>query len=900
MTSIARRSVFGIAALIWVCISTITFSQDHLANNQIEWMELPSLPPVPGKKMQFGVSSPFAGISNDALIVAGGCNFPDTPLHLGGSKIYYDDVFVLERSSSGFEWFTGFKLPYKVAYGASVTLESGLVCIGGNNMQMELNKVIFLKWDSEEKKIIVHPWPDLPFSMAQMTAAKVDNKIYVAGGTANGQPDNKFLCLDLSKMGNFDFAWEILPEFPGPPRLQPVGVAQNSAEEQWFYLFSGSSYPDDAEDPFILANGLVYNPRTEKWKEIDEINTGSGTKYSLHGASGVAIGVHHILFIGGVNPDIFREAWKRERQLQNALKNGRTEQIDSLKREVSIYYDHSPEWYGFNKGILIYHTITDTWSISGAYPYDGPAGALLIRWGKDLIVISGEIKPGVQTNRIVRGTIVSHHKFGMANWLLLGSYLAGMLFLGFYFMKREAGTNDFFKASGRVPWWAAGMSIFATMLSAITFMAIPCKTYATDWKYFPMAIAIFIMAFPVIKYYLPFFRRLNVTTAYEYLEVRFNVVTRVMASVLFIVFMIARTALVLFLPSLALTTVTGIDIYSCIVLMGLVTIIYCTMGGVEAVIWGDVIQGFVLMGGALLAVFFLVNGVEGGIKGFLNISTDFEKLKVFDFMFNFRSATFWVVILGGLANNLISYSSDQTVIQRYLTTKDEKSAGRGILMNGILSVFISIIFYLIGTGLFAFYQTNPGNLDFTMENPDSIFPFFIMNSMPAGIAGLLIAAIFAATMSTVSSNINSLSTAFTTDIYRKIVPLKSDKHYLKIARISGILLGGTGIFIAFLMVMWNILSLFDYFNYVLGLLASGLGGLFLMGIFIPRIKGNAALTGFLGGFAIVLIVSTKTDIHFLLFGFLGITGSVLIGYLASFLMPDNKGVIDGLTIRDLH
>jgi SSS family transporter len=444
------------------------------------------------------------------------------------------------------------------------------------------------------------------------------------------------------------------------------------------------------------------------------------------------------------------------------------------------------------------------------------------------------------------------------------------------------------------------MSIFATMLSAITFMAIPAKTYATDWRYFMMAITIFVVAIPVVKFYLPFFRRLKVTTAYEYLEKRFNYTTRILASGIFIVFMVARTALVLFLPSLALTTVTGIDIYVCIILMGIITIIYCTMGGVEAVIWGDVIQGFVLMAGAILAVVFLINGTEGGMNKLIDITIDHNKMRTFNMAFSLTSATFWVVLLGGLANNLISYSSDQTVIQRYLTTRDERSAGKSILMNGILSIFVSLLFYFIGTALFAFYKTNPGQLNIAMGNPDSIFPHFIMTKMPAGIAGIMIAAIFAATMSTVSSSINSLSTAFTTDFYQYMFRNKPDKHLLKVARITGMVLGGIGVGLAIMMAMWNILSLFDYFNYILGLLASGLGGLFFMGIFIPRIREKAAIVGFAGGFLTVLIVKLQTDIHLMLYGFIGMISSIIIGLIFSYILKEKDKALEGLTIKALN
>jgi SSS family transporter len=430
-------------------------------------------------------------------------------------------------------------------------------------------------------------------------------------------------------------------------------------------------------------------------------------------------------------------------------------------------------------------------------------------------------------------------------------------------------------------------------------MAIPAKAYATDWKYFPLAFTILLMAFPVVKYYLPFYRRLNVTTAYEYLEKRFNYSVRFVASGIFILFMVARMALVLFLPSLALSVVTGIDIYLSIVLMGVITIVYCTMGGVEAVVWGDVIQGFVLLGGAVLAVAFLVFGVDGGPGKVIEIALENDKLTMFDFSFSLKSATFWVIILGGLANNLISYSSDQTVIQRYLTTKDEKSAGKGIIMNGILSVFVLVIFYSIGTALYVFYKTRPEELNFAMQNTDSIFPHFIMAEMPVGIAGLLIAAIFSATMSTVSSNVNSISTAFTSDFYRHFFPGASDKRQLCVARWSGIAFGGLGVAFALLMATLNILSLMDYFNYILGLMTSGLGGLFLIAIFFPRVDGRSALGGFILGIAVLFYVNSQTGISFWMYGFIGIAATVLFAWIFS-LFFKNKKDMTGLTWKTIN
>jgi SSS family transporter len=395
-----------------------------------------------------------------------------------------------------------------------------------------------------------------------------------------------------------------------------------------------------------------------------------------------------------------------------------------------------------------------------------------------------------------------------------------------------------------------------------------------------------VVGFPVIWYYLPYFRRLKAASAYAILEERFNAATRLMASALFCIFMVARMALVMYLPSLALTAVTGIDIYLCIVLMGLVTIIYCTMGGVEAVIWGDVVQGCILVGGAIFAALYLWAGTEGGFSGAWQIAMDNDKLQLFVWSWDYRRVTFWVAILGGgIANNLISYTSDQTVIQRYMTTKDEKSAGRSILVNGFMSVFISVAFYFIGTGLYTFYKTHPQSLDITMQQGDAIFPFFMMSQMPAGIAGLLIAAIFAATMSTISSNINSVSTAFSVDFVQRFRPSIKDAALLRTARWTCIVSGLIGLVIALLMATWDIVSLLDYFNTILGLLTSGLGGLFFVAVFMPRVRGYAGLIGFIAGEVTVFMIKTFTEANVFTFGLTGMVVCIIISFIVSLISP---------------
>ena len=815
-----------------------------------------------------GVSAPFAGVSNGVVLVAGGCNFPDVPAAEGGRKVFYSDVYALEAAMPQGGWRKVGQLPDSVAYGVSVSVPDGVAVIGGTNGRQSLATALLLSYS--RGKTAVSSLPPLPVGLDNMAGAYGGGYIYVAGGQTDGVAANR--AFRLKWPGGSE--WERLPDFPGKARLQPVAAVQSGAERQMFYLLGG--YSADGTN----GGGLCYDPLYNRWKETSDIAV-DGKAVALVGASAVNSGTSFIVCIGGVDRDIFNQA---------------------LRGAAPGYMLHEPAWYRFRTTLLIYNTITDSWSEMEGAPALARAGSGVVdyadggthRW----LVINGESKPGVRSADATSVSVSYDASFGWLNWLVLIVYLLAMLWLGFYFMHREKNSDDFFTGGGRIPWWAAGMSIFATMLSAITYMSIPAKAYATDWKYYPMQIFILIVAFPVITYFLPFFRRLKISTAYAYLEQRFCYGVRAMASALFIIFMVARMALVLFLPSLAMSAVTGIDIFLCIILMSAITIAYCTMGGMEAVVWGDVVQGFILIGGALLAAVFLVTQTEGGASGFWDIGMANDKFVLFDFSFDFRSATFWVIVLGGLANNLISYTSDQTVIQRYMTTSSEKAASKSIITNGFLSIFVSIIFYTIGTGLYTFFKTHPAAIDVTMQKTDAIFPFFMMSQLPAGLAGLLIAALFAATMSTISSNINSISTAFTMDMYKKWRPQTGDRKTLSVARWTGIVAGLIGTLIAIVMAVADIQSLLDYFNTILGLLTGAIGGLFIMGIFFKRINAATALIGFIAGTLAVFYMNYFTDANFLLFGFISMFVSVAVALVLS-LFSRNRKDIKGLTWKTL-
>ena len=468
-------------------------------------------------------------------------------------------------------------------------------------------------------------------------------------------------------------------------------------------------------------------------------------------------------------------------------------------------------------------------------------------------------------------------------------YLLGMAGMGFWFARRNRSADDYFRGGGRLPWWAVSLSIYATMFSSITFLSVPAMVYHSDCRYFSLSFGILVLAPVVVRYYLPFFRRLNLTSAYEYLEVRFNLPCRLFASAAFILFMIARTAIVTYLPAIAISAVVGVDVNAAILAVTVVTILYCTLGGVEAVIWSDFVQSVILIGGTLAMYLFLTFGTEGGIIGFLSRGIDAGKFRTFDFAFDWSQPCFWVVFAGGLVANLASYTSDQCVVQRYMTTADEKGAAKSILFNGVLSFVNNIVFFTLGVALWTWMQSHPGFLPASVRG-DAVFPYFIGYGLPVGVSGLILAAVAAATMSTLSANLNAAASAFTTDFYARGIRGQGygngGRKLLLCGRISTVVVGLLGGGFALVLANMEIQSIYDQFQRFLGILTGGLGCLFLMGVFLRRVNGFGAVCGLVANYVVTfgLEFSPWTGKpHLLLYGFCGMVVCLVVAPLASMI-----------------
>jgi SSS family solute:Na+ symporter len=424
------------------------------------------------------------------------------------------------------------------------------------------------------------------------------------------------------------------------------------------------------------------------------------------------------------------------------------------------------------------------------------------------------------------------------------------------------------------------LSIFGSKLSALTFIAIPAKAYATNWVYLLSNIMIVVVA-PVIVYcYLPYFRKLKLTSVYEYLAIRFNTKVKYLGSLNFVLFQISRLGIVIYLPALVLSTVTGIDIFICIIGTSLITTAYSVAGGIEAVIWTEVMQVGVLLGGAVLSLVFIAHTLPGGFGQIITESSAHNKLRMASMDWNITEPVLWVVFLGGFFTQLVTYSSDQVVVQRYLTTSSEKEARRSIYTNAILVIPASIIFFSVGTALWVYFRHNPANLN-PHGRTDDIFPWFISQQLPSGLSGLVIAGLFAATMSTISSSMNSIATVVTTDFYQSFKPHSSDHQRFVFARWVTLLLGILGCGIAVYLVSLQNASIWDQYLKIIGLFGGCLAGIFVAGIFFPKINSRGILIGFALSAVGLYFIQATGKVNFFLYPVIAILLCVLIAYISS-------------------
>ena len=885
----------------------------------LAWEQLP----LAGQ--QVDVAGAFVGVASDALIMAGGMRrSPGNPNGDGAGAEYSDRIHILAQP--GARWREAQqRLPRATAYGVSLTWDQSLVCLGGGNADEHFTGAFVLRLAGGQ--VAIEELPPLPRAAKYACGVLLGDTVYVAGGLEkpnSTEAMKNFWSLNLSKLKDGkahrdnEQSWKELDPWPGPSRLLAVAGTQDDS----VFLFGGvqlTGAQDSEQTGKYLQDAYRYTPKNQNnpldvgWKARSNLPFPLAASPS----PAVALGQSHLILLGSDRGRL-------------VVGDGRT---------VSDGQD------GFDRRILAYHTITDTWvragevgpasnpssideqhqldRASGRFSHpraaepetsaprlmaslEGQAGSLrhpaptVATWWRERVVVPLAPPSSSTAAPQILWAKPEHKTSGLVplDYVVVAGYFVLIIAMGVYFSKREKSTEDFFLGGRRVPWWAAGISIFGTLLSPISFMAIPALIYRTDWVFAPGGLISIAVAPVVIAFYLPFFRRLNVTTAYEYLEKRFNYGTLLVASSVFIVSQFVRMGVVLFLPALALATVTGIDIYVCILVLGVTATFYTVLGGIEAVVWTDVIQVLILFGGVAYCLVVIFLSVPGGVTGTLQLAYDEGKFHAINWSGDITTMVIWLVIGGRFIDYLVSYSSDQTTIQRYLMTPDESAASRAIWTNALLMIPSVLLFFGCGTALWAFYRHQPELLNPVGQN-DQIFPWFIAQVLPEGLSGLVIAALFAACMSSLDSSMNAVTAVFTTNFYRRFRPHVSDHHCLVVARWLTLLVGTAGTSAALAVAWLESRSIWEENLKIVGLFMGGLGGIFAAGIFTRRINSSGVIIGFFASVALTYWVSSQGLVHFFLYVAVGFFGCPVIGWLLSWVIPWETNDTTGLTIYSL-
>ena len=468
----------------------------------------------------------------------------------------------------------------------------------------------------------------------------------------------------------------------------------------------------------------------------------------------------------------------------------------------------------------------------------------------------------------------------IVDWAIVVAYLVTIIGVGFAFSRRNKSSDAYFKGGGKLPWWVTAFSIYAATFSPLTFLAIPALVYTTDLSYYPIFFGSVIATGVAVWWFLSFFRNGGWTSAYEYLEKRFNLACRIFASAAFILFMISLTAIVAYLPAVALSAVSGLDVNVSIVVVMAAAIVYTAFGGMEALAWTDFAQTILIFVTMFAVLGVICFGTEGGVCGVFSLAAAHDKLNAFDFSPVFSRPGFWVVMIGGTVANLATYISDQRVIQRYLTVKDVPSAAKSMWTQVGVGCVSSTLCFFIGLGIWAYYQSNGANFP-TLARNDQIFPVFIASKLPMGLAGLALAGIAAASVSTLSANMNSTAAAFATDFYARLFKGRNTLLCGKVASLACGILGGV---FAIVLANGNIASAYEQFQRYLGILTAGLACLFLMGRFLPRVNGFGAICGLVANYAVTFgldLLPWPGKPHILLYGLFGMASCLVVAMLAS-------------------
>lgn len=490
--------------------------------------------------------------------------------------------------------------------------------------------------------------------------------------------------------------------------------------------------------------------------------------------------------------------------------------------------------------------------------------------------------------------------------LVVAVYLLAMAGMGLYFARRNRNTEEYFVGGRSLRGWVVGISMLSTSISSITFLAFPAAAFVLDWRQLVSNLMLPFVAVLAVLLFVPLFRRGRLTSAFEYLGERFGPAARLYGALSFILLQLIRLATVLFLLAIPVTMLTGLPMELVIIAVGLFVAFYTVAGGIEAVIWTDVVQAFVLWFGGIGCALFIAFQVPGGLGGIIDIGIAHNKFGIGSLEWNFGERTFWTVVLLGIFHWLAMYSSDQTFVQRYVASSSQREAQKATILYSVLAVPTWTFFFFLGTCLFAYYTLYPSTTVSGME-ADEVFPYFILTEIPAGLAGLVLAGVIAAAMSSLDSSINSIATVAIVDLFKPyLAPGREDRYYLTAARLlstvaAAVMIGGALVFTHMEKESMNDI------NWMVSSIFGGcLMGLFLIGFFTRRVDNRAVLIALAVAIPINIYLGMSTagwlpgwlslQVHAYWVGAFVNVVFIAFAYIASIALRNPRGDLSGLTI----
>ena len=430
------------------------------------------------------------------------------------------------------------------------------------------------------------------------------------------------------------------------------------------------------------------------------------------------------------------------------------------------------------------------------------------------------------------------------DYIIIGLSLIVPILISLRFSVKQTDTGNYFKAGGSLPAWVVGMSILATLISSITFLAYPGNGFSSNWILLVQGLMVPITLLAFIFFLVPLYRKVIKLSAYEYFEQRFGFGARLYSSLGFFLAHFSKMGTVFFLIALAFSKMTGMDTIQMIWIIGLVVIFITLIGGIEAVIWLDVIQGFLLIGGGLISLAIIISNIPGGFSALWQVAGENGHIGFGPFDWDFVNLTFVVMALNGIFYAIQKYGTDQTIVQRYLTARTDKQAIKASLMGVLLSVPVWSLFMFIGTALFAYYKLSGDVLPVDIKS-DAVFPYFIIHNLPVGVIGLVLASLLAAAISSLDSDLNCLSAIFLEDYYLRFKKQTPEKKQMLVSRITVVIAGIASILIASYYVKVGGKGVLGIVFMLYSIFSGGIAGMFLLGVFVPRANKQGVYIGML-------------------------------------------------------